>query len=206
MIGIFGGTFDPVHNGHLRTALDVLETLRLEELRFIPLGRAVHRDQPQTPASRRLAMLRAAIEGQDGFVIDERELDQPKPSYSVDTLQSLREELGAGIPLCLLLGRDAFLGFAGWRQPETILQLAHLVVMDRPGHNMPTEGLLHDLMCNHMTSKIADLNSKPGGHILFQTVTRLDISSSDIRTRMAAGRSVRYLVPEKVLEILREDK
>ncbi len=206
MIGIFGGTFDPIHNGHLRTALDVLEALQLEELRFIPLGQAVHRDQPQTPANRRLAMLRVATEGQDGFVIDERELNQPKPSYSVHTLRSLREELGTDVPLCLLLGRDAFLGFSGWHQPETILQLAHLVVMDRPGHDMPTEGPLHDLMHKHMTPKIADLNNKPGGHILFQPVTRLDISSSDIRERMTTGRSVRYLVPEKVLEILREGR
>ncbi|WP_456417895.1 nicotinate-nucleotide adenylyltransferase [Thiolapillus sp.] len=203
MIGIFGGTFDPVHHGHLRTALDVYEALGLEELRFIPLGQAVHRDQPQTAAALRLAMLRAAIEGQAGFVVDERELNQPEPSYSVHTLQSLREELGGAVPLCLLLGRDAFLEFAHWHQPETILQLAHLVVMDRPGHGLPAKGALRDLMQTRVTSNIGDLHNQPGGHILFQPVTRLDISSSDIRRRLAEGRSIRWLVPEAVLALTR---
>lgn len=198
MIGIFGGTFDPIHNGHLRTALDVYEALALDELRFIPLGQAVHREQPQTPVSQRLAMLQVAIQGQDGFVVDERELHQQRPSYSLHTLQSLRKELGDDVSLCLLLGRDAFLGFADWFQPEAILKLAHLVVMDRPGHDLPSTGALHDLVRNHQTSNIADLNDKPGGYILFQPVTRLDISSSDIRQRLVAGRSIRYLLPEKV--------
>ncbi|WP_457665470.1 nicotinate-nucleotide adenylyltransferase [Thiolapillus sp.] len=198
MIGIFGGTFDPVHHGHLRTALDVYEALALDELRFIPLGQAVHRHQPQTPASQRLAMLQAAIEGQAGFRVDEREMSRPEPSYSVHTLQSLRAELGNETPLCLLLGRDAFLGFAAWHQPEKILQLAHLVVMDRPGHDLPGEGALSDLMQEHLTANPADLRTRPAGRILFQPVTRLDISSSDIRQRLADGRSIRWLVPEPV--------
>ncbi len=202
MIGIFGGTFDPIHNGHLRTALDVYEALALDELRFIPLGRAVHRDQPQTTAAMRLAMLQAAIGGQAGFIIDERELNLSRPSYSVHTLQSLREELGNEAPLCLLMGRDAFLGFAGWHQPEKILQLAHLVVMDRPGHGLPEAGALHDLMQGRVTREASDLRGAPGGYILFQPVTRLDISSSDIRARLAQGRSVRWLVPETVRVIL----
>ncbi|WP_419603682.1 nicotinate-nucleotide adenylyltransferase [Thiolapillus sp.] len=202
MIGIFGGTFDPIHNGHLRTALDVYEALALDELRFIPLGRAVHRDQPQTPAATRLAMLQAAIGGQAGFTVDERELNLSRPSYSVHTLQSLRAELGNEVPLCLLMGRDAFLGFADWRQPEKILQLAHLVVMDRPGHGLPVAGALHDLMQGRVTREVSDLRGAPGGYILFQPVTRLDISSSDIRARLAQGRSVRWLVPETVRVIL----
>ncbi|WP_293646064.1 nicotinate-nucleotide adenylyltransferase [Thiolapillus sp.] len=202
MIGIFGGTFDPIHNGHLRTALDVYEALALDELRFIPLGRAVHRDQPQTPAATRLAMLQAAIGGQAGFTVDERELNLSRPSYSVHTLQSLRAELGNEVPLCLLMGRDAFLGFADWRQPEKILQLAHLVVMDRPGHGLPEAGALHDLMQGRVTREVSDLRGAPGGYILFQPVTRLDISSSDIRARLAQGRSVRWLVPETVRVIL----
>ena len=203
MIGIFGGTFDPIHNGHLRTALDVFEALALDELRFIPLGRAVHRDQPRTPADRRLAMLRAAIEGQAGFTVDERELKRAEPSYSVRTLASLREELGDEVPLCLLMGRDAFLGFAGWRQPEKILRLAHLVVMDRPGHGLPEAGDLHELMQGRVTREVSDLKGTSGGHILFQPVTRLAISSSDIRARLARGRSVRWLVPESVRRLLR---
>ncbi|WP_456379326.1 nicotinate-nucleotide adenylyltransferase [Thiolapillus sp.] len=203
MIGIFGGTFDPVHNGHLRTALDVYEALQLDQLRFIPLGQAVHRDQPQTSAGKRLAMLQAAIEGQKGFVIDERELKRQQPSYSVHTLQSLREELGEELPLCLLLGRDAFNSFHSWHQPRRILELAHLVVMDRPGHALPQDEPMQALMRGRITEDAAALRTRPGGSILLQTVTRLDISSSDIRNRLAQGRSIRWLLPEAVLNILR---
>jgi nicotinate-nucleotide adenylyltransferase len=202
VIGIFGGTFDPVHNGHLRTALDVYEALGLDELRFIPLGRAVHRDQPLTPPGKRLALLQAGIKDQPGFVVDERELHWDRPSFSVHTLEDLRAELGPGASLCLLLGRDAFNGFPAWHQPERILQLAHLVVMDRPGHDLPGQGPLEELMQGRVTTDITDLNNQPGGNILFQPVTRLDISSTDIRARLAAGRSIRWLVPDRVLEIL----
>ncbi len=206
MIGIFGGTFDPVHNGHLRTALDVFEALSLDELRFIPLGRAVHREQPLTSPEKRLALLRSAIEAQPGFVVDERELRRNSPSYTLHTLESLRADLGAETPLCLLLGRDAFNAFHTWHQPETILQLAHLVVMDRPGHDVPEQGPLEELVQGRVTTEIVDLNGEPGGRILFQPVTRLDISSSDIRARLAAGRSIRWLVPESVRMILQQEE
>jgi nicotinate-nucleotide adenylyltransferase len=206
VIGIFGGTFDPVHIGHLRTALDVYEALALDELHFIPLGRAVHRDQPLTSPEKRLALLHAAVKDQPGFVVDERELRRDNPSYTLHTLESLRTELGAEMPLCLLLGRDAFNAFHTWHQPEMILQLAHLVVMDRPGHDFPGEGPLIDLMQGRVTTDIAGLNGESGGRILFQPVTRLDISSSDIRARLAAGRSIRWLVPESVRAILQPEK
>ncbi|WP_456374449.1 nicotinate-nucleotide adenylyltransferase [Thiolapillus sp.] len=198
MIGIFGGTFDPVHLGHLRTALDVFEALVLEELRFIPLGQAVHRDQPLTSAQQRLALLRAAIEPQPGFVVDEREIRRQAPSYSVHTLEELRGELGMDASLCLLLGRDAFNVFHTWHQPERILELAHLVVMDRPGHAPPQVPELRALMQNRVVENVSALRQQPAGRILFHAVTQLDISSSDIRQRLAQGRSIRWLVPEAV--------
>ncbi len=201
MIGVFGGTFDPVHNGHLRTALDVFEALALDELRFVPLGQAVHRKQPLTSAETRLALLRAAIEHQPGFLVDERELRRDRPSYTVDTLESLRDELGQERPLCLLLGRDAFNAFHTWRQPERILELAHLVVMDRPGHDLPDQPELLALMEDRVARDSAELRTRPAGAIRFQPVTRLDISSSDIRQRLAQGRSIRWLVPEPVLAL-----
>ncbi len=202
MIGIFGGTFDPVHNGHLRTALDVYEALGLRQLRFMPLGRAVHRAQPGGSAARRLAMLKAGISGQPGFVVDERELRQNRPSYTLHSLQSLRIELGGEMPLCWLLGRDAFNGFAEWYQPQRILERAHLVVMDRPGHGLPKDLAMQELMRGRVTEDPAVLRNSPAGKILFQAVTQMDISSSDIRQRLASGRSVRWLVPEAVREYL----
>ncbi len=148
MIGILGGTFDPIHFGHLRTALDVMQAVGLEQVRFIPLHRAVHRGQPETAVSLRLQMVQAAIAGQPGFVADDRELRRAGDSYTIDTLTSLRRDYPQS-PLCLLLGMDAFNGFADWRQPEAILRLAHLIVMHRPGITEPTDAGAREILSVH---------------------------------------------------------
>ncbi len=203
MIGTFGGTFDPVHIGHLRTALEVYEALGLAELRLVPLGRAVHRAQPRFPAALRLEMLEAAVADQPGFVVDRREIDADQPSYTVHTLKSLRRELGDEVSLCLVLGRDAFAAFHTWREPERILKLAHLVVMERPGEPLFMEGPLEALAEGRITALPGDLAKSPAGRILFQPVSQLEISSSDIRRRLDAGLSVRWLVPEVVWALLK---
>lgn len=202
MIGIFGGTFDPVHIGHLRTALDVFEALELASLRFMPLGQAVHREGPVFSNEQRLAMLEAAIQGQPGFEVDRRELLSGEPSYTVTTLESLRGELGEEVPFCLLMGRDAFEAFHTWREPERILQLAHLVVMERPGEPLFLEEPLEVLSEGRITAEKGDLHRRPAGRIIFQQVTQLAISATDIRRRLREGRSLRWLVPEAVLRLL----
>jgi len=206
MIGIFGGTFDPIHYGHLRVALDVLESLRLEQIRFLPLEHAVHRGQPLADGAQRLAMLQAALSGEPRFVCDDRELLRGGRSYTLDTLRSLRAELGADTSLCLLLGSDAFNGFLSWHEPEEVAQLAHLVVMQRPGYQLPSDPALQMLVEQRATDLAGDLRNAPGGHIWFQPVTQLDISATDIRQRIAHGRSARYLTPDPVLELISEQK
>ena len=201
MIGILGGTFDPVHFGHLRTALDVMQGVGLAEVRFIPLHRAVHREQPQTPGSLRLQMLQLAIADQPGFVVDDRELRRRGDSYMVDTLDSLRDDVGQQ-PLCLILGGDAFRHFLSWRQPRVILQLAHLVVMQRPSHERIDDPQLRRLLEDHRADHRDELRQAPAGRILFQPVTQLAISSTKIRALVAAGHSPRFLLPESVLQLL----
>jgi nicotinate-nucleotide adenylyltransferase len=199
MIGILGGTFDPIHYGHLRTALDVKDALGLTEVRFIPLAVAVHRKQPGTPADIRMEMVKAAIAGQPGFIADDREIRRGGGSYMLDTLRSLRREVGETIPLCLIIGMDAFRGFPAWRQPEEILQLAHLVVMERPGEAEPA------LYPQQVTDDEKLLRSRQGGHILFQPVPQLEISATAIRESLRQGRSPRFLLPDRVLEIIRKE-
>ncbi|MES9992448.1 MAG: nicotinate-nucleotide adenylyltransferase [Candidatus Thiodiazotropha sp.] len=199
MIGVFGGTFDPIHFGHLRTALDVMQGLGLEEVRFIPLHGAVHRDQPATAAEQRLEMVRLATRHQKGFVVDDREIKRAGDSYTVETLASLRQELPKQ-SLCLLLGMDAFNGFADWYRPDKILALAHLVVMHRPGEVAPTDPRMRQLVDDSRVYSADQLTVKGHGAILFQPVTQLDISASHLRNLLAQGLSPRFLLPEAVLQ------
>lgn len=198
-VGVFGGTFDPVHHGHLRIAMDALEQLTLAEVRLIPLAHAVHRDQPETPGELRLAMLRAAIAGRAGLIADDRELLRGNDSYTVDTLRSLANDM-PGRDLCLLLGDDAFAGFLDWKAPETILELANIAVLRRPGAAREFTGRLAEMLSRRQTREL-----QPGRHgqIRLLPVTQLDIASSDIRRRLAAGRSVDFLLPDAVLAMIR---
>ncbi|MFD2112183.1 nicotinate-nucleotide adenylyltransferase [Thiorhodococcus fuscus] len=202
MIGILGGTFDPVHYGHLRPALDCLQGLGLERVSFVPLKVAVHREQPRADAQARLAMLEAAIQGEPGFAVDPRELLRETPSYTYETLMSLRDELGPRRSLCLLIGADAFAGFLSWYRPMEILEMAHLVVMRRPGHDPAEEPALRDLYRARGCEDAAALAALPSGRIQFQDVTQLRISSTRIRQLIAQGKRPRYLLPDPVLDYI----
>ena len=203
MIGIFGGTFDPVHFGHLRPALEVQQALELNEVRFIPAGQPPHREVPHATTPQRLSMLRAAIDDQPGFVVDEREIRREGPSYMVDTLVSLREELGQ-VPLCLILGYDAFLGLARWHQWQRLFELSHLVVTHRPGwnHDNLDETLQRLVQQHEIVSE--QMSEQAAGGLVFVPVTQLDISATGIREQIRAGQDIRYLLPDPVYEMIKE--
>ncbi|CAK0754549.1 putative nicotinate-nucleotide adenylyltransferase [Gammaproteobacteria bacterium] len=203
-IGIQGGTFDPIHIGHLRTALELKEGLGLSEVRLIPARISPHRREPFASPQDRLDMLAAALPGNSGLVIDERELRRSGPSFTVDTLISLRAEVGETIPLCLLLGMDAFLGLHTWHKPRTILTLAHIVVAHRPGWAPPHSGLMADWLREYQGGGLAALTRQPAGIVLTYPVTALDISASTIRRLIAAGCSPRFLVPDAVCALIQQ--
>jgi nicotinate-nucleotide adenylyltransferase len=169
-IGLLGGTFNPVHIGHLRAALEVVEFLRLDELRLVPSARPPHRETPQVSAEQRLAMVALAVADEPALSVDDRELRRDKPSYTVDTLESLRAELAADDQVFLLLGWDAFCGLPSWHRWQELLDHCHLLAL-----------------------------AGPGGQISFIWQNPLAISATQIRQLLAVGRSVRFLLPDAVL-------
>jgi nicotinate-nucleotide adenylyltransferase len=200
-IGLFGGTFDPIHYGHLRTAFELLQVLKLTQVRFLPTGSPPHREVPLAPAELRLRMVRAAVTGQPGFVVDDRETRRQGLSYSVDTLTELRADFPQH-PLCLLLGMDAFLGLPTWHRWRDIFELCHVVVAHRPGWKAPMMGPLGKLMVDRGTGSVRELHGSPAGRIYVQAVTQLEIASTDLRALVLAGMDLRYLVPDTVRDII----
>lgn len=200
-IGIFGGTFDPVHLGHLRAAEDVRETLVLDEMRFVPAAVPPHKGPPAASGSERLRMLALATAGIPGFRPWSVELDRTGPSYSVDTLRALRAEVGAGVRLVFVVGRDAFAELHTWRDYATIFTLCDVAVMTRPPFAAALT--LEDFPVALRRAfgydpRSGSYHHESGNRVIPVSVVSLDISATDIRSRLATGRSVRFLVPSAV--------
>ena len=200
-VAVYGGTFDPIHHGHLRTALEVGEALGAE-VRMLPAHVPPMRDAPGASAAQRRRMVELAVEGVEGLTLDDRELKREGPSYMVDTLTEVRREVGAERPLCLILGTDAFARLEGWHRWRELPTLAHLVVMSRPGTPPPLEGAVAELLAQRRVDMHHELERRPAGAILLQPVSGLEISATDIRRRIHAGHDPRFLLPEAVREFV----
>lgn len=197
-ICINGGTFDPVHFGHLRPALEVLEACGLDEMRFIPCYQPVHRGQPAASDEDRMNMVSLAIEPVPAFRLDDREIRRGGPSYMVETLQSIKDE-GPDAALYLMMGQDAFLAFDTWHQWQRILSLASIVVTQRPGYPIAAPEALKPYVQEGTLTRLP-----AEGAVGFLSVTQLDISSTKIRQALAAGQRVDYLMPQAVITYIME--
>lgn len=207
MIGIFGGTFDPIHFGHIKPVLSVKQALNLSQIRFIPNSVPPHRDAPWLSADQRLSLLQSALGEYADLVVDQRELDREGPSYMVDTLRSLNSDY-QNESICLIIGMDAFFGITQWRQWKQLFELCHLVVTTRPGFD---QALIleqvgaenYPFLAEKMTQDIETLKQGKTGKILLQSVPLLDISSTEIRTKLLNGEDVSQLMPDEALQKLR---
>ena len=209
-IGVFGGTFDPVHYGHLRLAQEAGERLKLAEVRFIPAGEPPHRTAPGAGAQHRLAMVRLAIADNPMFVADDREIRRAGPGYTVDTLAELRAESGSARPLALLMGADAFLDLATWHRWDALFRLAHIVVAYRPGFPVDTwQTRMPVPLAREYGARLAQqplaVHLAPAGGIFVLPIAELDITATGIRDAVRKGMSPRYLLPDSVLDYIRTE-
>lgn len=190
--GVFGGTFDPVHLGHLVVAQEVCFRAALDRVLFVPAGQPPHKpDRVISPATHRLAMLERALAAQPAFVISRAEVDRPGPSYSVDTVRALRADLGPGSELFFILGSDQLADLPMWHRPAELLELCHLIAVQRPG-----------AACDLATAE----RHLPALHqrVLWIPVPQIAIAAREIRRRVAAGEPIRYLVPDAVAAYIAE--
>ncbi len=206
-LGVFGGTFDPVHLGHLRLAEEACQDLGLSQIRWIPAGRPPHRHAPEVTARHRLDMVRLAVAGNTAFSVDPAEVEAECPSFSVPTLERLRSEIGERRSLVLLLGADAFAGLTTWHRWQELLELAHLGVAHRPGYVIDPENLpsaLAGLYAERGSDNPALLTAAPAGAIVRFPMTPLAISATQVRQLLVDGRSPRYLIPDSVIAYIRQ--
>ncbi|TVU88709.1 nicotinate-nucleotide adenylyltransferase [Vreelandella titanicae] len=204
-IGMLGGTFDPVHLGHLRSAVELHEALSLDRLHMIPAQQPPLRGQPQVSAQQRLRLLEAGIAGTPGLVADDRELRRDGPSYSADTLAELRAEYGEQVRLVMAIGIDAFLRLTQWHQPERLFELAHLVVIARPGYGDVLPASLTELVEHRRVDSVEALMQRPcGSYLPLELPSLMAISATYIRECLEAGKSVRYLLPDPVEQAIEQ--
>jgi len=201
-LALLGGTFDPVHYGHLRPAIEVRESLGADELRLIPGHVPPHRPQPRLAAARRADLLDRAVALIPGLVVDRRELVRAGPSYTLDTLRELRRVIGDRRPLCFVMGGDAFGGLCSWYQWHRLTDYAHLVVTTRAGYTATPatgpRGAPPQWLPDRQAATVQALRARPAGLVYFQPVSRLEISATAIRRLLAQGRSAQGLMPDCV--------
>jgi nicotinate-nucleotide adenylyltransferase len=207
MLGIFGGTFDPVHYGHIKPALSVQKALALSQLRFIPNRDPPHRETPWLSVEQRLSLLQTALKDYPSVVIDERELHRDGPSYMVDTLKSLHRDF-PGQTLCLILGLDAFAGITTWFEWRALFDLCHLVVITRPGFELSDikqrmSADEYQFLADRMVTRAGELTPGESGKILLQSVPQLDISSTRIREMLQKNEDISDWLPASVFQKLR---
>ncbi|SIS45243.1 nicotinate-nucleotide adenylyltransferase [Neptunomonas antarctica] len=201
-----GGTFDPIHYGHLRTALEIQQWLDVESVYLMPANVPVHRETPGSTSAARLAMIERAISGENTLRCDPREILSDRPSFTIYTLEALRKELGSEIPVCMVIGMDSFLTLDQWYRFDEYLSKCHIIVAARPGYHFKPNQKLQQLLTEHQVSEKSDVLTQAAGGILLHELTPLSISATHIRELLSNGLSPRYLLPDSVWDYIQQNK
>ncbi|MEQ4925154.1 nicotinate-nucleotide adenylyltransferase [Proteus hauseri] len=198
-IALYGGTFDPIHYGHLRPVEALSGLIGLKEVIWLPNNIPPHRPQPEASSQQRLEMVRLALHPFSSFKVDTRELEKPTPSYTIETLRDFRQEIGAKQPLAFIIGQDSLLSINTWHQWENLLDVCHLLVCARPGYQTHFETpQMQTWLEQHQTFQQEDIHCLPAGKILLADTPLYNISATDIRARHKAGVDCRDLLPDAV--------
>jgi nicotinate-nucleotide adenylyltransferase len=202
---LYGGTFDPVHYGHLKPVEILANLIGLQRVIIMPNNVPPHRPQPEATSEQRKTMLELAIADKPLFRLDERELQRDTPSWTAQTLQAWREEQGPDVPLAFIIGQDSLLNFPSWYQYETILNNSHLIVCRRPGYPLTMKEEAHQQWLEkHLTPHVEDLHNLPAGRIYLAETPWFDISATLIRQRLQSGQSCAEMLPEAVLRYIQQ--
>ena len=200
-IGILGGTFSPIHIGHLRGAIDSRELLHLDEVMLVPAGLQPLKGAPVVSAPHRARMVELAVENVPGLRADLRELTREGQSYTIDTLSELRQELGLGVSLTFIMGTDSLLTLPYWHRWQELLEFANIAIMERPGVELPTEGSLADWLARYRVDH-TELAYRPAGAVALLAQPAIAVSSTELRNMIAAGKNARYFLPDAVMEYI----
>lgn len=203
LYALFGGTFDPIHFGHLRPVEALAQQVGLKKVTLLPNNVPPHRPQPEASAQQRVEMLRCAIADRPLFDIDTRELERDTPSWTVATLEALRAERGAEQPLGFIIGQDSLLTLAKWHRWQDLLSLCHLLVCKRPGYAAQMESVdMQQWLDAHLAQNPQQLHQAPSGHIWLADTPLFDISATEIRQRRHSGQSCTDLLPDAVIDYI----
>jgi nicotinate-nucleotide adenylyltransferase len=202
-VALFGGTFNPVHFGHLRLANELAKLLQVKPMRMLPCAVPPHREEPCASAEQRLAMLELAIDAQPILATDDLELHRAKPSYTIDTLELVRQRIGAQMPLFFCMGMDSLAGINSWHRWRELLNFCHIVVYPRPTWEISSQEELTDWVDQHQCDNLSALKQSPAGHLYICDLPVMDLSSSEIRDYIKQGKNIDHMAPESVIEYIK---
>lgn len=206
-IALYGGTFDPIHYGHLRPVEALSGLIGLKEVIWLPNNIPPHRPQPEASSQQRLEMVRLALEPYSSFKVDTRELEKPTPSYTIETLRDFRKEIGNKQPLAFIIGQDSLLSINTWHQWDQLLNVCHLLVCARPGYQTHFgSAQMQAWLTKHQTHQQEDIHCLPAGKIFLADTPLYNISATDIRARHKAGLDCHDLLPSSVENYIRQQQ
>jgi len=203
-VAIFGGTFNPVHNGHLRIAIELAELLGVDSLRMIPCALPAHRQAPSASPEQRLEMLKLGIGEQSQLLADDIELCRDGPSYTIDTLRAIRAQIGDSTALYLCVGMDVLASLDSWCDWQQLTDYCHIVVSSRPGYQVPQSGALANWISARLCDDLPTIKQSSAGKLHLCNLTMLGISSTAIRHKISTGEKIDYLTPTAVVNCIQQ--